>query len=298
MSAQGRGIGFQAVETGTGAAQDVAVELSRFFLGLDTQLALEPVDTKLILFQRGRALSLAQQQLHQGPVHPFLRGVDRKQTSRRRNGGLGRFKRLPIDQTGQRLDSKRIQPLAFDGAPFLECLLIQIEARQEFALVQGGSPLHPLRRAVSPRGFQQRDIHGYGFGIERDGAISRQQDRARSATDGPADAQQRLPETLTGLSLRRFAPEHRGQLFPRMEASCRDSQICEQGLGFSGRQRAGLVAVQPGRAAPEQLDMEIGHAGQPGLRHCKLTGMTFQRETNEPKLLATGQKPTLGRVCM
>src|SRR5262249_29382180 len=83
------------------------------------------------------------------------------------------------------------------------------------------------------------------------------------------------------------------------ESSRRDSQIGEQCLGFSGRQQAGIVAVQPCRAAAEQLDVEFGHAGQPGLRHCKPTRMRFQLETTASensdlslaRPLATGSCP-------
>ena len=133
LSTQGRGRCLLTVGTGTGTTQDIAVDLPRFFLRFDAQFPLEPVDALLILFHCRRSLPLTLQQSHQRPLHPFLRWIDGEQTPRRRDCSLRCFGCLPINQTGQCLDSKRIQPVAFEDAPFIEFRLVQIEACQKFA---------------------------------------------------------------------------------------------------------------------------------------------------------------------
>jgi len=79
---------------------------------------------------------------------------------------------LLINQTGQRLDSKPVQPVAFEGAPLIEFRLIQIEARQKFALAQVCNALQPFPGAIGQRNFQKCDIHRYDVRIERDRAVS------------------------------------------------------------------------------------------------------------------------------
>jgi hypothetical protein len=191
-------------------------------------------------------------------VDGFLQRVERDQAQRgadRRVRPVGA--QMLAQEPREPLEGHLVESLPLHDAPLLERQLVDGEAREEVARVDGDRPLERLQPAVGHGGLELRHVHHHHRGIERDGISARQEGGRLVAAEGAAQTGQRLAEALAGLRVGPLAPEEGGELLPGVEAPGRQGQIRGQGLDLPHRQSTGIAAVQPvGGEAAEQLDPE------------------------------------------
>ena len=175
--------------------EELAIERARLGGGLHAELALERVDTDLILTERRDRVSGRGVQAHQLAVHRLVERVEREAAAR----GLERAREVAVvcvvrDQPRETVAHERTQPLAMADDPVLEGRLVDGEAAQEVA---------PIARDGGGEGFRllADDVTLELRHVDDDVGAQRQARRigvedAGGGTERLAEHEQRLAEVV------------------------------------------------------------------------------------------------------
>ena len=92
----------------------------------------------------------------------LLQRVQRQQTERGVDGRLrGAGLVLMAEEPDERLNRQLVQPFAFRREPLVEGTLVERQAGQKVASVDGGNLLESLGRPVGHQPLEQRHVHSH-----------------------------------------------------------------------------------------------------------------------------------------
>jgi hypothetical protein len=198
------------------------------------KLALEGGHAELVLAQGGTPATELRVQTHERAVHGFLERIQGQEPEGRLHGRLGRARRALLGQEpGEGAQGHLVQALVLAEQPLLELGLVQREAGEEVAMVEGRGLLQIGQGARLDALLEDRRIDGDNGRVEGNGV--RIDAQRVGSGHGAADGRQSLAKAGAGLGLAHVAPEEGGDLVAWVGLTEGHSEIREQSLSLPRR---------------------------------------------------------------
>ena len=158
--------------------KDLLVKLLGGRFRLHAELSLQNADTDLVLPKSRRPPAQLHVETHDRAVDRLLQGIEGEEPERRlqrRFSGLSGA--LVSKELRQRFERQLAQALALREEPLLERRLLEGEAFEQLAAIEGGGSFEGGRRAFGDLALELHHIHVDGGRVEGDGLTVDQQGR-------------------------------------------------------------------------------------------------------------------------